>query len=329
MFYLSEQIKISLRCATDRSLLIIAMGSLLISVIAVLFAAYCGYALILYSMQPKFLYGPVRDIQYTPDELGLDFEGVVFKTADGLQLSAWYIPAPLEVRTKAASVQPGDSLLTGPAENSQLTVLFCHGNGGNIMHRLDSINFFYNLGLNCFIFDYRGYGTSEDKPTEEGTYLDAQAAYKWLTEEKKVPPDKIIVFGRSLGGSIAAQLISKVEAKALIIESTFTSYIEIGRKFYPYMPVRWFASFSYNTIDYIKDVKIPVMIIHSKNDEVVPFEFGLELYEAANEPKEFVEIFGSHNDGFLVSSEIYKKAWTKWLKFLEKYKDESFRQQAS
>jgi len=197
------------------------------------------------------------------------------------------------------------------------------------MHRLDSINFFYNLGLNCFIFDYHGYGTSEGKPTEEGTYLDAQAAYKWLAEEKKVPPDKIIVFGRSLGGSIAAQLTGKVEAKALIIESAFTSYVEIGRKFYPYMPVRWFARFSYNTIDYIKEVKIPVMIIHSKNDEVVPFEFGLELYEAANEPKEFVEIFGSHNDGFLVSGEIYKKAWTKWLKSLEKYKDESFRQQAS
>jgi len=103
----------------------------------------------------------------------------------------------------------------------------------------------------------------------------------------------------------------------------------MGRKFYPYMPVRWFARFSYNTIDYIKEVKIPVMIIHSKNDEVVPFEFGLELYEAANEPKEFVEIFGSHNDGFLVSSEIYKKAWTKWLKSFEKYKDESFRQHAS
>ncbi|MBA7681883.1 hypothetical protein ES703_90225 [subsurface metagenome] len=283
------------------------MGSLLISVIAVLFTAYCGYALILYFMQPKFLYGPVRDIQYTPDELGLDFESVVFKTIDGLQLTGWYIPA----------------------DNSEFTVLFCHGNGGNMMHRLDSINFFYNLGLNCFIFDYRGYGTSEGKPTEEGTYLDAQAAYKWLTEEKKVPPDRILVFGRSLGGSIAAQLTGKVKAKALIIESTFTSYIGMGRKFYPYMPVRWFARFSYNTIDYIKEVKIPVMIIHSKNDEVVPFEFGLELYEAANEPKEFVEIFGSHNDGFLVSSEIYKKAWTKWLKSFEKYKDESFRQHAS
>ena len=305
------------------------MESMLISIAAVLFIAYWGLGVILYFMQPTFLYGPVREVPYTPDELGLDFESVVFKSADGSQLSGWYIPAPLEVRTKAASVQPGDSLLTGPAENSELTVLFCHGNGGNMMHRLDSINFFYNLGLNCFIFDYRGYGNSQGKPSEEGTYLDAQAAYKWLTEEKKVSPDKIIVFGRSLGGSIAAQLTSKVEAKALVIESTFTSYVDIGRKFYPYMPVRWFAKFSYRTVDYIKEVKSPVMIIQSRNDEVVPFEFGLELYEAANEPKEFIEIFGSHNDGFLVSGETYKKAWTNWLKFLEEYKSHAANQQAS
>ena len=329
MFYASEQLKIPLSRTIDYLLLITAMGSMLISIVAVLFIAYCGYGLILYFMQPTFLYGPVREVPYTPDELGLDFESVVFKSANGSQLSGWYIPAPLEVRTKAASVQPGDSLLNGPAEDSELTVLFCHGNGGNIMHRLDSINFFHNLGLNCFIFDYRGYGSSQGKPNEEGTYLDAQAAYKWLTEEKKLSPDKIIVFGRSLGGSIAAQLTSKVAAKVLIIESTFTSYVDIGSKFYPYMPVRWFASFSYRTIDYIKDVHCPVMIIHSRNDEVVPFEFGLQLYEAANEPKEFVEIFGSHNDAFVVSSEIYKKAWTKCLKLLEENETNAAHQHAS
>jgi len=283
------------------------MGSMLIRVVGVLLIAYWGYGLILYFMQPKFIYGPVRDIPYTPDELGLDFESIVFKTADALQLAGWYIPA----------------------DDAEFTLLFCHGNGGNIMHRLDSINFFHDLGLNCFIFDYRGYGNSEGKPTEPGTYLDAQAAYKWLTEEKKVPRKEIIMFGRSLGGTIAAQLASKAEARGLIIESAFTSYVDIGRKFYPYMPVRWFARFSYRTTDYIKKVKIPVMIIHSRNDEVVPFEFGLELYEAANEPKELVEIFGSHNDGFLVSGEIYKKAWTKWLKFLREYESPACREHAS
>ncbi|MHC4174734.1 MAG: alpha/beta hydrolase [Planctomycetota bacterium] len=280
---------------------------MLIYIGVALFIAYSGWAVMLYIMQPKFLYSPVREVPYTPGELDLDFENIVFKSSDGLLLSGWYIGA----------------------ESSEFTVLFCHGNAGNMTHRLDSINIFHNLGLNCFIFDYRGYGDSEGKPSEEGTYLDVGAAYKWLTEEKKIQPDKIIIFGRSLGGSIAAQLASKVKAAALIIEGTFTSYVDIGKKFYPYMPVQWFARFSYRTIDYIKDVGCPVMLIYSRNDEVVPFEFGLELYEAANEPKEFVEIFGSHNDGFLVSSEIYKDAWVKWLKLLKKYKGLAVPHQAS
>ena len=261
----------------------------------------------MYIMQPKFLYSPIREIACTPGDLGLDFEEVVFKSADGLQLSGWYIPA----------------------ENSEFTVLFCHGNGGNIFHRLDSINIFQNLGLNCLIFDYRGYGNSEGKPSEEGTYLDAEAACDWLIKKKKESADNIIIFGRSLGGSIATQLASKIKARALVVEGTFTSYVDIGKKFYPYMPVRCFARFSYRTIDYIKNVHCPVMFVYSRNDEVVPFEFGLELYEAANEPKEFVEIFGSHNDGFLVSGEVYKTAWIKWLKFLKEPKSRAAAQPSS
>ncbi|MHC4676929.1 MAG: alpha/beta hydrolase [Planctomycetota bacterium] len=283
------------------------MGSVLISLVVVLFVAYWGVGVILYIMQPTFLYNPVREVPFTPDELGLDFENVVFESDDGLLLTGWYVPA----------------------ENAEFTVLFCHGNGGNIFHRLDSINIFYKLGLSCFVFDYRGYGDSQGKPSEEGTYKDVMAAYEWLTKEKKLSPANIIIFGKSLGGSIAAQLASKVDARALVIESAFTSYIDMGRKFYPYMPVRWFARFSYKTIDYIKEVLCPVMIIHSRNDEIVPFEFGLELYEAANEPKELVEIFGSHNDGFLVSAEIYRNTWTKWVKFLKEYKGQGDRQQAS
>ena len=159
--------------------------------------------------------------------------------------------------------------------------------------------------------------------------MDAMGAYKWLIAEKKMSPDNIIIFGRSLGASVAAHLASRVKAGTLIIESAFTSYVDIGRKFYPYMPVRWFARFRYETIEYIKKVHYPVMIIHSRNDDLVPFEFALELHEVANEPKELVEIFGSHNDGFLISGEIYKKAWVKWLKFMEEYRSPSASQQAS
>ncbi|MCK4753446.1 MAG: alpha/beta hydrolase [Planctomycetes bacterium] len=280
---------------------------MLVSILVVLFIFYSVLGWILYFRQPSFLYSPVREVLYTPDELGFDFEDVVFKTSDGLKLNGWYIPA----------------------ENSETTILFCHGNGGNIFHRLDTINIFSNLGLSCFIFDYRGYGNSEGKPTEEGTYLDAQAAYKWLTKHKKIAANNIIIFGRSLGGTVAAQLASKVKPKALIIESAFTSYIDIGKKFYPYMPIRWFARFDYNTVDYIKKVHCPIMIIHSRNDEIIPFEFGLELYDAANKPKEFIEIFGSHNDGFLTSGEIYKKCWEKWLELLKEQKTQTSQQHAS
>jgi len=295
---------------------------MLIYIGVVLFISYWGLGVILYLMQPKFLYSPVREVLYNPGELDLDFEDVVFESSDGLRLSGWYIPAPVGATHRGRPEKK-------QAQGCTPTVLFCHGNGGNMMHRLDSINILNNLGLNCFIFDYRGYGHSQGKPSEEGTYLDVEAAYKWLTKDKKVPTNKIIVFGRSLGGSIAAYLASKFEVSALIIESTFTSYADIGKKFYPYMPVQWFASFSYKTIDFIKDVHCPVMLIYSRNDEVVPFDFGLELYEAANEPKKFVEIFGSHNDCFLVSGEIYKKAWTEWLKFVEGYERQAIGHRAS
>ena len=103
----------------------------------------------------------------------------------------------------------------------------------------------------------------------------------------------------------------------MVLESVFTSYVDIGKKFYPYLPVRLFARFGYRTIDYVRDIDCPVMVIHSREDQLIPFELGTRLFEAANEPKEFVEITGSHNDGFLISGKVYKDAWQKWLKFLK------------
>ena len=270
------------------------MGSYLILFILVLLFTYFILAVVLYFMQPKFLYRPMQEVFSTPAEIGLHFDKVIFKSADGINLNGWYVPV----------------------DNPKFTLLFCHGNGGNIAHRLDSINIFHNLGLNCFVFDYRGYGDSNGKPSEEGTHLDAMAAYKWLIEEKKIPADNIIIFGRSLGGSIAAYLATKVKTGGLVVESAFTTYVDMGKEYYPYMPVKWFAMFSYRTTDYVKNVNCPVMFIYSRNDEIVPYKFGLELYEAANEPKEFIEIFGSHNDCFLVSGEIYTEVWEKWLNLI-------------
>lgn len=273
------------------------MGTLLLYVGIVVAVAYVGFGLVLLFMQPKFLYRPVRDISFTPADLDLDFEEATFRSADGLALNGWFVPA----------------------RKAHFTVLFCHGNSGNIVHRLDSINLLHGLGLNCFVFDYRGYGKSQGKPTEAGTYRDARAAYDWLTQTRRIPPEQIIVLGRSLGGSVAAHLAGNVPARGLVIECAFTSYPDIGAKFYPYMPVRLFARYKYNTQAHLAKVRCPVLVMHSQNDELVPFEFGEQLFQAANEPKQFVELIGGHNDSFLVSGELYKDTWLRWLDFVADY----------
>ncbi len=227
--------------------------------------------------------------------MGLTYENLTLVTKDKVNIQAWYIPA----------------------QNATKTVLFCHGNGGNISHRLDTVNILNELNVNCLLFDYRGYGQSDGKPSERGTYRDAMAAWKWLTEEKGLPPDDIVIFGRSLGASIAARLAKKVNPASVVLESAFTSYEKIAKKFYPYMPVHWFASFKYNTLEHVKHIKSPVLVIHSKNDETVPFEFGKQLFDAASQPKDFVEIAGCHNDGFLFSGDLYKNRWAHWLSFIQ------------
>jgi hypothetical protein len=272
------------------------------SIIRILLGVYLVLGLILYFRQSSFTFQPTREVLNNPGNLNLEYENVQLKTSDNLILSAWYIPA----------------------KNAKFTLLNCHGNGGNISHRLESINIFHDLGVNCLIFDYRGYGASQGKPTEEGVYIDAKTAYKWLINEKKISPENIIIYGQSLGGSVAAHLAGNVKAQGLIIESSFTSFADVAKKFYPYMPIRTLAKYSFKTSDYLERVNYPVLIIHSKDDELVPFEFGQRLYEkAAKEPKEFLEISGSHNDGFLESEQIYREGLSSWLKFIENYQKQT------
>jgi len=257
--------------------------------------AYAVWGLVLLFMQRRLLYRPIREVVFAPSDRDLPHEDVVFHSRDGVKLTGWYLPAL----------------------NAHFTLLFCHGNGGNIMHVLDSMELFHRMGLSCLVFDYRGYGNSEGTPTEAGTYRDARAAFDWLTQVKRIPADRIIICGRSLGGSIAAHLAAEVRPAALVVESAFTSYPDIGARFYPYMPVRLFALFRYNTLAHIRKVHCPVMVVHSREDDFVPFDFGQRLFQAANEPKQFVEITGSHNDGFLLSGDQYKEAWARWLDFLK------------
>jgi len=253
------------------------------SIVFILVVIYAGTIIFLYLFQSRLLYFPYRNIEQTPRDIGLDYTDVVFVTRDGIKLHGWFVPAG----------------------NPRGVILMCHGNAGNISHRLETLSIFNRLGLSTFIFDYRGYGKSEGKPTEEGTYADGEAAIAWLEKRLNIDSGDIIIFGRSLGGAVAAHLARVSTPKALILESTFTSIRDIGRNLYPWIPIRVLSRFKYSTIEMIGDVRCPVLIVHSPDDELVPFSQGRQLYERASEPKEFLIITGSHNAGFLETGNVY------------------------
>ncbi|MCS7312579.1 MAG: alpha/beta hydrolase [Acidobacteria bacterium] len=255
---------------------------------------YVGILLLFWVFQDRLVYYPTRLLEGTPDEVGLAYESIEFLASDGVRLHGWWIPAP----------------------NSQSTVLFLHGNGGNVSHRLDKIRILYDLGLSVFILDYRGYGQSEGRPDEVGTYRDAEAAWSYLTERRGIPPGHIILYGESLGGAVAAYLAQRFPARALVLEAAFTSIPEIAAQLYPFLPVRWLARFRYDTRSYLERVSCPVLIFHSRDDEIVGFSHALRLQATGPAPKVLVELRGGHNDAFLVAQDRYEAGWRDFLRQL-------------
>ena len=252
----------------------------------VIIGVYAALSIYVYFMQSAMIFYPNmpgRNLVSTPEDIGLTYQDAEFVTEDNIKLHGWFIPN----------------------KNAKGTLLFFHGNAGNISHRLDSIAIFHRLGLNVFIIDYRGYGQSEGKITEKGTYRDAEAAWNYLNHTQGISGKQIIIFGRSLGASIAGWLASQHTPAALIIESGFTSVPSMGQRFYPFLPVRWLTHFKYDTEQYVKDISCPVLVAHSKNDEIIPYEEGREIFEAAPRPKQFLDMQGGHNDGFIVSGPSY------------------------
>jgi pimeloyl-ACP methyl ester carboxylesterase len=186
-------------------------------------------------------------------------------------------------------------------------VLFLHGNAGNISHRLDSVQMFHRLGYSTLIFDYRGYGNSAGAPSEEGTYRDAEAAWGYLTGQQHIPACRIVLFGESLGGAVAAWLAARQKPGALVIASGFTSVPDLGQHIYPYLPVRWLARIHYDTRVYLRAVAVPVLVAHSPDDDMIPYEHGRVLFTTAKPPKQFLELAGGHNDGFIFMREVWVK----------------------
>ena len=224
-------------------------------------------------IQSRLLYFPRRDYDADPTDVGLAFEDLTLTTADGVALAAWYIPH----------------------DNPRGTLIFCHGNAGNIADRLGDVQLLHGMRLNVLMFDYRGFGRSTGRPTEQGTYEDAETVWRYLVETRRESPQRIVVFGRSLGGAVAIELAGRRELAGLIIESSFTNIVDIGRLHYWFLPVSWIVSYRYASIDKIPHITCPKIFFHGTDDRLIPIEYGRRLFEAAAEPKRFVETPGEHH----------------------------------
>ena len=267
------------------------MLKILFMIIQLAFVSYFILILFLSLFQGKMIFIPYQKIVGTPSDLGLNFEDINFTSKDGTSLNAWFIPA----------------------ENAEYTVLFCHGNGGNISHRLDTISLFNKLALNFFIFDYRSYGKSTGVISEKGLYKDVAAAWHYLTETRKIAPEKIIIIGRSVGGAIAAHAAAEFSPGGLVLESAFTSLAEIAQKRLPFVPVNWLLRYKLSTSDSLAKVKCPVLIIASPDDNIIPFKHGEKLFAKAPEPKTFVQLTGDHNDCYFLCRVKYAAALKKFF----------------
>ena len=249
----------------------------------------------LFLVQPSMVFIPYGPVHQTPHQLNMKYEDVVLTTADDTTLHGWYIPH----------------------DRAQFTLLFFHGNAGNISHRLDSLKIFHQLELNIFIIDYRGYGKSGGSPDETKMYEDAQTAWHYLNKVKGLKKEDLIIFGRSMGGAVASHLAQKIQSRALILESTFSSYREMAHHTLPFLSHLVFLRFGFDTQAMIKKFHNPVLIMHSPDDEIVPYIQGEKIFRAANEPKYLIDLNGDHNSGFLQTQPTYEQQLKRFISRLK------------
>jgi hypothetical protein len=244
------------------------------------------------------VYHPAHEWVASPSDLNRPFEDVYFNATDGIRLNAWFFPA--DTRSPRA----------------QIVMLVSHGNGGNVSYRVDFCRMLLEAGVSVFVYDYRGYGRSEGRPTEEGTYADAQGAHRWL-REKGFAAENIIAVGKSLGGAIAAELALRETVGGLVLQSAFNSIADAGADRFPYLPVRRLHSIKYATLGKLPRVHVPVLVMHNRDDAVIRFSHAEKNFAAANQPKLFWEIEGPHNFREAVSHGLCAQGFEKFLKLFE------------
>ena len=249
-----------------------------IKMLRIILLAYAALCFGLYFFQTKLVFIPTAgEPAYTPKSIGLDYQDLMLNSEEE-NIHAWYIPA----------------------KENKGTVLFCHGNAGNLGHRMSTISSWNKLGMNILIFDYRGYGKSTGSPTEEGCYKDAAAAYSWLKENGFLK-QPFIIHGRSLGGGVASWAAGEFNADGLILESTFTSIPDMGSHYYPFLPIGMISSIQFSTGDRLPKLKIPLLIIHGEKGEVIPYKMGRSMAE--KNKADFIKLQGAHNSGFEITPE--------------------------
>lgn len=254
-----------------------------LGIVAIVALAYVLFMLWVYLRQSRRVYRPLRELVAVPATRGFGYEDVNFTAEDGIRLHGWYVPCA----------------------GARYVMLFFHGNTRNISWCLDSLELFHRLGFSTFLFDYRGYGRSEGRPDEEGTYRDARAAWEYLVRDRGIDAGRIVMMGRSLGGAVAAWLAARHAPRALVLESTFLSFPDVAAELHPRLPVRLLARYRYPVREYLRDVRSPVLIVHSRDDEIIPYRHGRMLYEIARGPKRLVSIGGPHYNGYVLSGEQY------------------------
>ncbi len=255
------------------------------AVIVLLLAA--AFVVYVKAMERRMIYYPSAEMGWTPANARLPYEDLRLQCTDGVTIHGWFVPA---------------------AGSSRGTVLFLHGNAGSISHRYEKLLILHGLKLDVCIIDYHGYGRSGGQPCERTTYLDADAAYDWLTKFHQTAPGQIILWGESLGGGVATYLAAKHTVGGLVLESTYTSLPDVARTIFPFLPARLIMSTRYDSLGRIRQIHVPVLGLHSPQDEVIPYRLGKRLYEAANPPKMFVDLTGDHNAGFLISGDTFPNA---------------------
>lgn len=235
---------------------------------------------LLWVRQEQLVFFPSRGQETSPASLGLHFEDVRLRTADGLELAAWWVPA----------------------SSPRGAVIVCHGNAGSMEHRLDKLALLHRLDLDVLLFDYRGYGLSQGEPSEPGTYLDMDAAVEHLWQARGVVAERTILWGESLGGAVAARAATRHRPALLVLESTFTSIRGMIRRHYPFVPAGLATRVHYDTVSCLARLDCPVLVLHGPADSIAPFAMAEALVAAARGRTWLARLEGDHNDGGIVVS---------------------------